>query len=218
MAGASASVTSATTDAGSIDGRRARAERSREAVVTAILELIDEGVGVPAGAAVADRAGVSLRSIFRHFDDLESLYVAAIDRHAQRVDPLFAAPSAKGDLAERIDALVASRSRLYEGIAPVRRVAEQLRNQSGAIAQRLLATRKTLVAQLPAQFGGELARFDDGDRRELLAAIESATSWATWNELRVDQRCSVARAEAVVRRTLRALLEAERSGRARGRR
>ena len=74
------------------DGRRARAERNRDAVVEAILDLLCEGVENPTAEAIAERFGVSVRSVFRHFDDLESLHAAAVDRHSERIRDLFEPP------------------------------------------------------------------------------------------------------------------------------
>ena len=60
-----------------VDGRRARRHRSRDLAVDALLDLLDEGVVRPTAQQVAERSGVSLRSIFRIFDDVESLNAAA---------------------------------------------------------------------------------------------------------------------------------------------
>ena len=92
------------------DGRRARAERNRDAVVEAILDLLCEGVQHPTAEAIAERSGVSVRSVFRHFDDLESLHAAAVDRHSERIRDLFVPPPSTGSLASRIDGLAARRS------------------------------------------------------------------------------------------------------------
>src|SRR5262249_37334621 len=72
-----------------LEGRRARAERNRDAVVEAILDLIREGIENPSVNEIAERSGVSVRSVFRHFDDLESLRTAAIEVHVRQVGPLF---------------------------------------------------------------------------------------------------------------------------------
>ena len=55
------------------DGRRLRSERSRQAIIDAMLKLVEEGVLVPTAQQVSERAGVGIRSVFRHFSDMESL-------------------------------------------------------------------------------------------------------------------------------------------------
>jgi AcrR family transcriptional regulator len=189
-----------------IDGRRARAERNKDAVVEAILDLLHEGVENPTAEAIAARSGVSVRSVFRHFDDLESLHAAAVDRHSDRIAPLFEPPPAEGPIGLRIDALATRRARLFEEMTPVRRVGERLRGRSPVIDERLAFARRLLRSQLARLFEIELTGRDPADRRDLLDAVEAAASWSTWNLLRTEQRCSVARARAVMARTLTALL------------
>ena len=79
-----------------VDGRRARGARNRDAVVTAILELLREGNPEPGAHEIAERSGVSVRSVFRHFDDLESLYEAAVEQMVERSRDLYQPPPAKG--------------------------------------------------------------------------------------------------------------------------
>ena len=56
------------------DGRRLRSIDSRARIVKAMLALIEEGDMAPGAEAVAARAEVGLRTVFRHFKDMESLY------------------------------------------------------------------------------------------------------------------------------------------------
>ena len=58
------------------DGRRMRTERGRTAVVEALIDLVNEGKH-PTVAQVAERAGVSDRTVFRYFPDREAMYTAA---------------------------------------------------------------------------------------------------------------------------------------------
>lgn len=58
------------------DGRRMRTERGRTAVVEALIELVNEGQ-YPTVAQIAERAGVSERTVFRYFPDREAMYTAA---------------------------------------------------------------------------------------------------------------------------------------------
>src|SRR5262245_37285301 len=104
-----------------IDGRVQRGERNRTAIVDALLSLLEEGDMSPSARDIAERAGVSLRSVFQHYDDLESLYTALIERQAGRVvldaiDPALPFP-------ERLAKFVNTRTAVYERISPVRRAA-----------------------------------------------------------------------------------------------
>src|SRR5215468_7179982 len=97
-----------------VDGRRARAERNRDAVVDAILELLRAGVVRPSMNEIAEASGVSVRSVFRHFDDVESLWLAAIKRNWEVVGPLFQLDVPEGELDVRLKALLEQRARLFE--------------------------------------------------------------------------------------------------------
>lgn len=59
------------------DGRTAVKTRHRRAILTAALELIDEGDGSRFSAdALAERAGVSRRTVFNHFSSLDDVLLA----------------------------------------------------------------------------------------------------------------------------------------------
>jgi len=101
-------TTTADPDA-AVDGRRLRSERSRNAVTDALLGLYESGVIRPSAAQIAEVSGVSERSLFRHFTDLEDLASTAIARQFAIVAPFFEAPSREGDLAHRVDSIVDQR-------------------------------------------------------------------------------------------------------------
>ena len=194
------------------DGRRARAERSRDAVVEAILELLYEGNNQPGAADIAERAGVSLRSVFRHFDDLESLHAAAVERHQEIIAPLFelAIPrDASGDLASperRIEVLAKHRAALYEEMVLVRVVAERLRDRSASIRAGLERSNRILKAQVLDTFAPELDAWDKTERRAAGDALDLAASYAAWRQCREDQGLSVSRASAAVSLALTSIL------------
>lgn len=61
--------------------------RSRRAICDACLDLVQEGVLQPGAEQVAERAGLSRRSIFYHFRDLAELYDAVVEAGMQRCAP-----------------------------------------------------------------------------------------------------------------------------------
>jgi TetR/AcrR family transcriptional regulator, regulator of autoinduction and epiphytic fitness len=188
------------------DGRRARAERSRTAVVDAILELLHENDRRPTVDEIAERSGVSVRSVFRHFDDTESLLAAAVESHARQNAGLWDLPPIEGSLDERVQHLVACRSDLYEAISPVRRAAEQLRRRSSAISGNLATVRKAFRRQLRDLFAPELDQMDQERCEAVLDGVETATSWAAWEQLRREQDRSRTRSERAVAESVRSLL------------
>jgi TetR/AcrR family transcriptional regulator of autoinduction and epiphytic fitness len=184
------------------DGRVLRGARNRQAVVDAMLELIEEGDPQPTAKRVAERAGVALRSVFHHFDDVESVLAAAARLQAQRHWHLVRPVTPELPLDERVAQVVAQRSTLFERIAPARRAALLVEHESPVIRTWLEEGRATLRRQLVATFAPELA----GEGRDLLAALEVSASWTAWESLRRRQGLSVNAARRVLTRMLTALV------------
>lgn len=185
------------------DGRHARRSRSRDLAVDALLDLLGEGVVSPTAQQVAERSGVSLRSIFRIFDDVETLNTAASARQLSRVHHLFVDVPTTGTLAERIQQVVVINGRLYEQIAPIRRAALRRAPKSVALQEQLGRARAWLRADVERVFAHEIEGMADPD---LLDAVELALSFEAWDRLRTAQGLSVTRASAVVMRTVTAVL------------
>jgi AcrR family transcriptional regulator len=152
---------------------------------------------------VAERSGVSLRSIFRIFDDVQSLHMAASERQMSRVRHLFVDIVATGTLEERVQATVATTSRIYESVAPIRRAALRAAPESATLQLQLDRARGWLRAEIDRVFAEELDRFADPDRA---AAVEANLSFETWDQLRTGQGRSAARAAATISLTVLALL------------
>src|SRR3954454_3478414 len=102
------------------DGRVLRGERNREAIVDALLSLYGEGVLRPSTNEVAERAGVSVRSVHNHFADMESLRAEVAQRQWERIAPPLEPVPADLSLERRIAEVVDRRSALFEAITPVR--------------------------------------------------------------------------------------------------
>jgi len=189
-----------------MDGRIARGARARAAIVDALLALIEAGELRPSAARIAERAGVSLRSVFQHFKDVESLFAAMADRQRERLSPLLDSVPDDGPLEGRLDAFVAARTRLLESIAPVRRAALLSEPFSRELGQRLGAFRRQKAEEVRRVFATELARHPPAARRRLLAALVAASSWSTWQALRDHQGLPPAQARRVVHHVLGTLL------------
>jgi AcrR family transcriptional regulator len=188
----------------SLDGRTARAVRTRNRVVDALLDLVDEGNLRPPAADVARRAGVSLRSVFQHFADLETLFQVAGDRHRQRLAHLEPLPELPAQLGARIAAYVAHRARYMEAVSPMARAAALQAPFSPGIAARQAVSRALLRETLASAFEPEVRGAAEADR--LLDALEVAASWVAWEHLRAAMGLSAGEAAQVLERTLGGLL------------
>lgn len=96
------------------DGRRARSERSREAIKKAMVDLMNEGVREPTAQLVCDKAGVGIRSVFRHFEDMESLFVSIHEDLKTHDVELMASIKTSGPIEERLESLLDIRGTLYK--------------------------------------------------------------------------------------------------------
>ena len=96
------------------DGRRVRSERSRKAIIDAMLKLVAEGTLVPTAQQVSERAGVGLRSVFRHFSDVESVFATLDIEVRKQYQGLFAGGDRNGTLKERLQHAVEQRALAYE--------------------------------------------------------------------------------------------------------
>src|SRR5690606_9643914 len=100
-----------------VDGRTLRRTRNRTAVNTAILELISEGDLHPAAADIADRAGVSHRSILRYYDDLDHHVRTIINQAFREAEPYGRITDVgQGTFHDRLARFVDARLRLFEHI------------------------------------------------------------------------------------------------------
>jgi AcrR family transcriptional regulator len=189
------------------DGRRLRRQKNREAVIDALLALFGQGVYQPSSGEIAQRAGLSPRSLFRYFDDIDDLHRAATTRELRRARPLLElgiGPEAPTEA--KIRAIVAARVRLYEETAPSATAVRIAAHRHRLLATELATRRSFLRAQLAELFAPELAEAG----RFVLPALDVLCSFESYELLRVDQGLSRAKTEATLTAALTALLETDR--------
>lgn len=189
-----------------MDGRAARSQRTRVAIVDALLQLLESGDLRPTTQRIAAAAGVSTRSIFLHFSDVDSLFTEAVDRFAARTFDGLAPIDPRDPLSQKIARFARQRARVYESLAPAARAAQLQEPFSEALYQRLRALRQRSRQGIERTFARELRDRSLDERRELLEALTAVASWTHWDGLRRYQGLSRARAERVVARSLAALL------------
>lgn len=188
----------------SVDGRRQRGERTRQAIIEAALSLQEEGVLVPTAQQISDRAGVLIRSFFRHFEDMETLFKAADDQLRDSYEALFIGGDRDGFLEERVNRAVERRSAAFEKLknlflgtkAQLWRY-EMLRKN---YARNQRGLRKDLEAWLP-----ELTGLPEVERE----SIHAIASFEMWNRLRSEQGLSETASISVVKSTLLSLLSSD---------
>jgi len=169
-----------------VDGRRASRDRNLNAVVDALLDLFAEGNLRPGAAEIAARSGLSRRSVFRYFDDLDALDRIAIERQVARVGHLIelAEPGA-GAVASRIDRLIAQRVRLFEAILPAGRVSRLRAPFEPVVADELARSRDLFRRQVERHFADVLRPLPRGERNAALGAAEVLCSFEAYELLRL---------------------------------
>lgn len=192
------------------DGRRARRDRNKYAVVDAFLDLVRAGNPRPSVAEVAEKSGVSHRSVFRYFEDKDDLARTAIERQqasALALIDLTVGPGAPLD--ERIARFIDRRLDLFENLAPVARLSRSLVQVQPIIATELTKHRHYFRAQIKHLFEHELSALPPDERAQALAALDVLCSFESVDLMLSDQGLSRKRATAVLRRSVRRLLTVE---------
>jgi len=186
------------------DGRNRRAVETRRKVIAAAKAMITETSTAPTVVAVAKRADVSVRSVFQHFGDVESLFVTVMDAIRQDIVVPPPAPSGR-PLSVRIASVVQNLAAIFDKIVPLRVAAGQFAGHPGLI-ERGLASKQELRAATFVAFAPEFGVLGEQAREELADAIGAALSLDAWVVLRRRDGLSFERATAVWRLTLTALL------------
>lgn len=183
------------------DGRRRRGLDNRARIVAAMLELVQSGEVAPTAEQVAARADVGLRTVFRHFQDMDSLYREMGPVIAGALRAVADRPFRSDDWRGRVIELVERRAFVFEQIAPYERASAVSRHRSpflaDAHARLVAAAREILKAQLSPD-----ATID----ALTLEALDLLLSFETWARLRDDQGLSAKRAREVVEAAVRKLV------------
>jgi AcrR family transcriptional regulator len=186
------------------DGRNRRAAETRRKIIEAAKLMIAETSVAPTVVGVARRADVSVRSVFQHFHDVESLFVTVMDSiRADLVVPEM--PSASRPLDARIEDVVKAFAELFDKVVPLR-VAAGMFVDHPALLERSQTARQELRTATFEVFAPEFATLSEQAREQLADAIGAALSLDAWIVLRRRDKLSLERASAVWRLTLTALL------------
>lgn len=190
-----------------VDGRVARRDRNRAAVLDAVVALFSEGTVDPTPEAVAARVGLSPRSVYRYFDDRDALLRAAIEHHLAEVAHLYRIHAiGEGPLDGRIDRFVAGRLRLYDAIAATARVARLRAATNPILGRQVEWTREVLREQIERHFAPELEALPPTRRRARLAAVDALTELESLDHYRVHRRFTAAETARLLTDALTALL------------
>jgi TetR/AcrR family transcriptional regulator, regulator of autoinduction and epiphytic fitness len=187
------------------DGRAARSHRTKRAIIDAMRALHAEGDLRPTAPRIAERAGVSLRTVWQQFTDMEALLVEAVRRDREILKSLVHRIEPEQPLADRVDTFVNQRARVLEEMTPTWRAARVHAPSSAEL--RSDRNKKTAAgrAELELVFAPEFAQLPGKQRDQLVEALHAISIWAFWESLRSDLGLSPLRARELVRNTFAAL-------------
>ncbi len=184
------------------DGRRRRGQDNRARIVAALLDLIHAGEFLPSAEAVAARADVGLRTVFRHFQDMDSLYLETSYVIEAELRAVAAKPFKAQDWRGRVLEMIERRSAAFERIGPFLRASDVVRFRSASMEaehSRLAAVaRVVLKAQLPAEVARDARTFE---------TLDLLLSFETWSRLRRIQGLTPRRARETLDAAIRALID-----------
>ena len=188
-------------DAEAVDGRVVRRARSRQRIIDAVVHLAtDQGVE-PTADKVAALAGVTTRTVFRHFDDMESLHREIVADLRAQADALHVDFDPRRGWRGQLDELVLRRTDIFERFTGHILWAQALRQSSAAVETDVQAFYRRMRNSLKLRLPGALV-----DERAAFAEVEVVLSWEVWLRLRRDQKLSVKQSTAVVQNLLSAVL------------
>ena len=182
------------------DGRRRRSLDSRARIVDAMLELARQTGAAPSAEQVAQRAGVGLRTVFRHFQDMESLYREMVGPIEVELRAWAQRPFKGETWRERVMELIVRRSTAFETVAPLRRASETLRADSAV----LQAEHTVMTTSLRAILRGLIPK--NAVDAPTFEALDLLLGFEAWARLRREQHLPPAQARKVLQNAVRALI------------
>lgn len=186
---------------GITDGRLHRSMSTRRKIVTALETLIRAGTLSPTAEQVAVQAKVGLRTVFRHFDDMETLYrEISVDLDAISI-PLLKTRLQSATWESRLIESIDLRAQIFEELTPFFLSSSMHRHQSNFIQEqsiRSAQSQRTVLEKI----------LPDHVRNQpwLVDALDLVLSIDAWVRLRRDQGLSREQAMRVMQNSAQALI------------
>ena len=145
--------------------------------------FFDEGEARPSAEALAERAGVSLASLYRYFDRLDDLPQLVFESQVDEIAPLLRIETEGHTLEERIAAFVDARVSVYERVQGTARMGRSRAVDHAEIAASLGEARRRWSAQVRMVFAAELEGRSAAEARDVAAMVDTIASFESWDLL-----------------------------------
>ena len=184
------------------DGRIQRSQRSREKILRAYWELMLGGDMEPSAAAIAEHAGVGLRSVFRHFDDLDTLLLELMSLCYDEVTPQFLKPLKSINWKDQILELVERNVEIWERIKVPHTAGELGRFKSQILMDDYKRHRNLEISGIRAILPKDINNYDN-----VLFALDSTLSFSTMRRLREDRKLSIPKVKNIMSLLVKSILD-----------
>jgi AcrR family transcriptional regulator len=183
------------------DGRRLRAERSRQLIVDALISLIRKSEILPSAERVSEEANVGLRTVFRHFEDMDSLYQEVGEYIESQIFPIIDQPYRSADWRGRVREMIERRAEVFEWIMPFK-----IQSNARLLQSAFLQEKHRCAVESDMTRMCEVIPSDVLKDETLCAALSAAISFDVWHRLRKDQHKTPEQAKQAMLRMAEALL------------
>ena len=175
------------------DGRRQRSQRSREKILRAYWELMLAGDMSPSAAAIAEHAGVGLRSVFRHFEDLDTLLRELMQLCYDELTPEFMTPFKSSNWRDQLLEIVERNVMIWERIRVPHTAGEIGRFKSQVLMDDYQRSRNLEISGIKAILPKDIDNYNN-----VLMALDASMGFSTMRRLREDRKLSISEVKKVM--------------------
>lgn len=184
------------------DGRRQRSQRSRDKILKACWELMLNGDMKPSAAAIAKHAGVGLRSVFRHFEDLDTLLRELMALIYEEVTPEFMTPLKASHWKDQLLELMERNVMIWERIRVPHTAGEIGRFKSQVLMDDYQRSRNLEISGIKAILPKDIDNYEN-----VLLALDASMSFSTMRRLREDRKLSIPEVKTVMTFMVQSILD-----------
>ncbi|MGH1370406.1 MAG: TetR/AcrR family transcriptional regulator [Cellvibrionaceae bacterium] len=161
-----------------VDGRALRRQKSKQALIAAAARLVLDLGSFPTAQQVADEAGVTIRTLFRHFPEMDVLYREVHLVTIASFAKTYNSARRDGTLEERLRSVLLTFSAAYKKQQNLILVTKALMLQSEFLRTNYKKLQKALVPKLLESIP-ELDRLSRDDKEMVVGLL----SFEFWNRL-----------------------------------
>jgi TetR/AcrR family transcriptional regulator, regulator of autoinduction and epiphytic fitness len=168
-----------------VDGRVARAHRTKERIVRSLIDIGDRGGLRPTAAQLAESAAVSRRTFYLHFDGVDDVLAAAFEQRLSEASVSWQHTCALGSCSERVEGFCREWGEFLERMSTLYRATATREPLSVPLGNAYERSQEWVRSVVEWAFLPDLI-FTEGldEQCSVRAALHAVTSWNMWDGLR----------------------------------